>query len=142
MGSCVACTSATHHICVFAPIFRYMCNKIKTTTTTTLNNNNNNNNNNAKHQRDYDNKLCPPERAPGFYSHQSDMLNSSGARAWDSNRFARDFDYFGHRFALLSSIGSAGLVSLRDVLLHAPTYLCASICMCMCMCVVAAHVNQ
>ena len=37
------------------------------------------------------NKLCPTLTAPGFFSHQSDMLDVSGARAWDSNRFIRDF---------------------------------------------------
>ena len=43
------------------------------------------------------NKLCPAATAPGFFSHQSDMLNSNAARAWDSNRFYRDFDYFGYK---------------------------------------------
>jgi hypothetical protein len=74
---------------------------------------------NKMRQENFDyryNKLCPPERAPGFYSHQSDMLNSSGARAWDSNRFARDFDIFGHRYALLSSVGSAGLNTVVNTL--------------------------
>ena len=44
------------------------------------------------------------------------VLNISGARAWDSNRFIRDFDYFGYKFALLSSIGSAGLNSIINTL--------------------------
>ena len=44
------------------------------------------------------------------------MLNITGARAWDSNRFIRDFDYFGYKFALLSSVGSAGLNSIINTL--------------------------
>ena len=51
------------------------------------------------------NKLCPAATAPGFFSHQSDMLNSSGARAWDSNRFYRDFDFFAYKYALIASVG-------------------------------------
>ena len=62
------------------------------------------------------NKLCPSLRAPGFYSHQSDMLNISGQRAWNTNRFFRDFDILGHRYALLSSVGSAGLNSVINTL--------------------------
>jgi hypothetical protein len=62
------------------------------------------------------NKLCPPATAPGFFSHQSDMLNISGARAWDSNRFVRDFDYVGYKYALLSSVGSAGMNSVINTL--------------------------
>ena len=62
------------------------------------------------------NKLCPAATAPGFFSHQSDMLNVTGDRAWDSNRFIRDFDFFGYKFALLSSIGSAGLNSVVNTL--------------------------
>ena len=38
------------------------------------------------------------------------------ARAWDSNRFIRDFDHFGYKFALLSSVGSAGLNSIVNTL--------------------------
>ena len=44
------------------------------------------------------------------------MLNASDARAWDSNRFIRDFDHFGYKFALLSSVGSAGLNSIVNTL--------------------------
>ena len=44
------------------------------------------------------------------------VLNASGARAWDSNRFIRDFDHFGYKFALLSSVGSAGLNSIVNTL--------------------------
>ena len=62
------------------------------------------------------NKLCPTLTAPGFFSHQSDMQNISGARAWDSNRFIRDFDIVGYKYALLSSVGSAGLNSVVNTL--------------------------
>ena len=44
------------------------------------------------------------------------MLNITSARAWDSNRFIRDFDFFGYKFALLSSVGSAGLNSIINTL--------------------------
>ena len=44
------------------------------------------------------------------------MLNITGARAWNSNRFIRDFDIFGYKFALLSSIGTAGLNSIVNTL--------------------------
>ena len=95
------------------------------------------------------NKLCPAATAPGFFSHQSDMQNISGDRAWDSNRFVvrtqpylamiaaatvslfilyclspvrgfeqRDFDYFGYRYALLASVGSAGLNSIVNSKSH------------------------
>ena len=60
-------------------------------------------------------KLCPAATAPGFFSHQSDMTNITGARAWDNNRFIRDFDYFGYPYALLSSVGSAGLNNVMYV---------------------------
>ena len=54
--------------------------------------------------------------APGFFSHQTDMLNTTRQRAWDSPRFARDFDYFGYQYALLSSVGSAGLNNVINML--------------------------
>ena len=44
------------------------------------------------------------------------MLNASDARAWDSNRFIRDFDHFGYKVALLSSVGSTGLNSIVNTL--------------------------
>ena len=44
------------------------------------------------------------------------MLNSSGARAWDSNRFYRDFDFFAYKYALIASVGSAGLNSIVNTL--------------------------
>lgn len=62
------------------------------------------------------NKLCPAATAPGFFSHQSDMLDVNAARAWDSDRFIRDFDIFGSKFALLSSVGSAGLNTIVNTL--------------------------
>ena len=62
------------------------------------------------------NKLCPAATAPGFFSQQTDMLNSSGARAWDSNRFYRDFDFFAYKYALIASVGSAGLNSIVNTL--------------------------
>ena len=49
--------------------------------------------------------------APGFFSHQSDMLNSSAARAWDSNRFYRDFDFFAYKYALIASVRAKNIIS-------------------------------
>jgi len=61
-------------------------------------------------------KLCPMATAPGFFSHQTDMLNATRQRAWDTPRFARDFDFFGYQYALLSSVGSAGLHTVVNML--------------------------
>ena len=52
----------------------------------------------------------------GFFSHQTDMLNTTKQRAWDTPRFARDFDFFGYQYALLSSVGSAGLNNVINML--------------------------
>jgi hypothetical protein len=60
-------------------------------------------------------QFLPSQRIPGFAFHQSERTDDNGTApctmdtdiCYDMN--ARDFDYLGYQFSLLSSIGTAGL---------------------------------
>jgi hypothetical protein len=60
-------------------------------------------------------QFLPSARIPGFAFHQSERTDDNGTApctmdtdlCYDMN--ARDFDYLGYKFSLLSSIGTAGL---------------------------------
>jgi hypothetical protein len=60
-------------------------------------------------------QFLPSQRIPGFAFHQSERMDDNGTWpcsmdtdiCYDMN--ARDFDYLGYQFSLLSSIGTAGL---------------------------------
>ena len=60
-------------------------------------------------------QFLPSKRIPGFAFHQSERTDDNGTApctmdtdlCYDMN--ARDFDFLGYKFSLLSSIGTAGL---------------------------------
>ena len=60
-------------------------------------------------------QFLPPARVPGFAFHQSERTDDNGTApctmdtdiCYDMN--ARDFDYLGYRYSLISSIGTAGM---------------------------------
>ena len=60
-------------------------------------------------------QLLPPSRLPGFVFHQAERTDDNGTSAcfggekWCYDVNARDFDYMGFKYSLLSSIGTAGL---------------------------------
>lgn len=52
--------------------------------------------------------FCPPAAVPGFFSHQTERSDYTG-RAYYTDYDIRDFDFMGYKYSLLSSIGTAGL---------------------------------
>jgi len=66
-------------------------------------------------------EFCPNEVLPGFAFHQTDRDPSPkhkaacpDARCSNSSR-ARDFDFLGYRYSLLSSVGTAGLNNVLNM---------------------------
>jgi len=54
-------------------------------------------------------QMCPPSAMPGFAHHQTDRYLVDGTFVRNADLHARDYDYFGSTYALLSSIASGGL---------------------------------
>lgn len=61
--------------------------------------------------RDY----CPPELMPGFLFHQSPRLDHEGRLVREPFRI-RDWDYIGWKYSLFSSIATAGLNNVIDMI--------------------------
>ena len=64
--------------------------------------------------------FCPPEVTPGYITHQTQRNDLRGVRRYDTFR-ARDWDYLGWRYSLISSIATApfnhvvNMIPARDI---------------------------
>jgi hypothetical protein len=63
-------------------------------------------------------EFCPPEVLPGFAMHQTDRDPTVLEHDQRSNNHsrARDFDLLGYRYSILSSVGTAGLNNVINML--------------------------
>jgi hypothetical protein len=59
--------------------------------------------------------FCPPAAVPGFFSHQTERLDHTNA-LHTSDFNLRDFDLLGYKYSLLSSIGTAGLNTVVNLI--------------------------
>ena len=66
-------------------------------------------------------EFCPAEVLPGFAMHQTDrdptvLEKAAGGQRSNSHARARDFDLLGYRYSVMSSIGTAGLNNVVNML--------------------------
>lgn len=66
-------------------------------------------------------EFCPAEALPGFAGHQTDrdptvLEKAAGGQRSNSHARARDFDLLGYRYSILSSVGTAGLNNVLNML--------------------------
>lgn len=60
-------------------------------------------------------EFCPPELMPGFITHQTPRSDEAGKLMLTRYR-VRDWDYFGWRYSLISSIATAGWNHVMDMI--------------------------
>ena len=66
-------------------------------------------------------EFCPAEVLPGFAMHQTDrdptaLEKVAGGQRSNSHARARDFDLLGYRYSIMSSVGTAGLNNVVNML--------------------------